>query len=134
AEGLTAEQKAELTAVPPNAKPSPGIKPAAEREHVEATGPKIETVRVLIKMNELTTVPKRVFGHEIAVLQTLHGLENVEVVEGSELEQRLIGDTQMELERMMRVYGRRGAKAVIENYPTARALADELGVAAPKAQ
>lgn len=129
---LTAEQKAELTAAPPNAKPSPGIKPSAEREHVEATGPEVESVRVLIKLNELTTIPKRVFVHEIAILQTLHGEEKIEVVEGSELMKPLIGEAPEELDRLLRVYGRKGAKAVTANYHNARDLADAIGIKAPK--
>lgn len=134
AKDLTPEQMSELTAPPEGAAPSGGLKPSKERHGHEAHGPKVESVRVLIKMNELTTVPRRVFVHEIAILQLIHGEENIEVVDGSEIELALIGDAQAELDRLMRVYGRKGGKAVLETYHSARDLADALGIEAPRVQ
>lgn len=119
------EDPRELTKTPEGARPSQGPKPPearAEREFVgEAT-----TVRVQIK-KDTSELSKRVFEHEVVILQVIHGEENVEVVEGSE-DSDPIGDASQEHERLMRVYGKKGSKAVREIYPTAAALASEAGL------
>ena len=79
-----------LVAKPKNAQPSPGLKPERSH-HNDPVGEPAETVRVLIKKDETTTIPKRVFSHEVVILQELWGVDNIEVVEGSELDQPLIG-------------------------------------------
>lgn len=130
---LSDEQIAAITAAPEDADPSLGPKPSKDRAAItEAEGPEVESVRVLIKRNELTTVPKRVFSHEVVILQAIHGEENIEVVEGSEVQLPLIGDAQQELDRLVRVYGRKQQQIVLAQYGNARQLADELGIDAPR--
>lgn len=132
-QSLTSEQIAAITAAPEDADPSAGPKPSRDRHAItEADGPQVESVRVLIKRNELTTVPKRVFSHEIVILQAIHGEENIDVVEGSEVDLPLAGDAQAELDRLVRVYGRKQQAIVLAQYGNARQLADELGIEAPK--
>jgi hypothetical protein len=129
---LSQEQIAALTAAPEGAVPSPGVKPSRDRTRlVVGAGPEVESVRVKIKRNELTTIPKRVFSHEIVILQAIHGEENIEVVEDSELQLPLIGDAQDELDRLIRVYGRKQSAVVLAQYSSARVLAEELGIKAP---
>lgn len=119
------EDPRELTKTPDGAQPSPGPKPAEDRAEREFAG-EATTVRVQIK-KDTSELSKRVFEHEVVILQVIHGEENVEVVEGSE-DSDPIGDASQEHERLMRVYGKKGSKAVREIYPTAAALASEAGL------
>lgn len=128
---LSDEEKAALVAPPEGARESGSLRPSGEERHSEPQGPELETVRVIIRANEMTGVPRRVFSHEVAILQTLHGEENVQLVEGTELDLPIQSDVDAEYERLLRVYGRKGAKAVNAVYPSAALLADDLGLRRP---
>lgn len=119
------EDPKELTKAPEGAQPSPGPKPDPVRAEREYSGT-ATTIRVKIS-KDTSVLSRRVFEHEIVVLQTLHGEENVEVLEDTEM-QEPIGNATEEHDRLMRVYGKKGAKAVREIYPTAAALASEAGL------
>ena len=128
---LTPEQQAALVKAPEGATPSGALQPTGDTTHPEPQGPEIESVVIKLKVNEMTTIPKRVFSHEVAILQTLHGEENVAVEEGSEKEQKIQSTVDEEYARLLRAYGRKGAKAVQTVYPSAALLADELGLSRP---
>jgi len=128
---LSPKEIAEAVRAPKDAAPSLGPKPPADREDLEPSGPEVTSVRVLVRMNELTVIPRRVFEHEIDILVAIHGEENIEVVEGSELKRPLIGDASDELNRLLRVYGRKQERHVLAQFANARQLADYLGIKAP---
>lgn len=123
----TAAKAADLVAPPADAAPSPGLKPDSSK-YEDPTGPLAETVRVIIRKDETTSIPKRVFAHEVIILQTIWGEDKIEVVEGSELDQHLTGDAGVEHERLLRVYGRKGEAAVLRSYPTPSLLAQSAGI------
>lgn len=128
---LTPEQQAALVKPPEGAVPSGAPQPAGDTIHPEPEGPKVESIVIKLKLNEMTTIPKRVFAHEVAILQTLHGEENVALVEGSEQPKKIQSTVGEEYARLLRAYGRKGAKAVQTVYPSAALLADELGLSRP---
>lgn len=128
---LSDEEKAALVAPPEGARESGSLRPSGEERHSDPHGPELETVRVIIRANEMTGVPRRVFSHEVAILQTLHGEENVQLVEGTELDLPIQSNVDGEYERLLRVYGRKGAAAVTKVYPSAALLADDLGLRRP---
>lgn len=114
-----------LTKAPEGAQPSNGPRPPEDRDQREYAG---EATTLRVKISKDTAVlSRRVFEHEVVVLQLLHGEENVEVVEDSEM-QEPIGNASEEYDRLMRVYGKKGAKAVREIYPSAASLASEAGL------
>lgn len=119
------EDPRELTKAPENAQPSNGPKPPEERAEREYAG-KATTVRVKIS-KDTAVLSRRVFEHEVVLLQLLFGEENVEIVEGSEM-QEPVGNATEEHDRLLRVYGKKGAKIVREVYPTSASLASEAGL------
>src|SRR5690606_16945213 len=60
---LSPKEIAEAVRAPKDAAPSLGPKPPADREDLEPSGPEVTSVRVLVRMNELTVIPRRVFEH-----------------------------------------------------------------------
>ena len=119
------EDPRELTKAPEGAQPSHGPKPAEDRAHREFED-KAGTVRVKIA-KDTAVLSRRVFEHEVVILQMLFGEESVEIVEGSEMEEP-IGNASEEHDRLLRVYGKKGAAAVRQFYPNAAALAAEAGL------
>lgn len=119
------EDPAELTKVPEGAEGSRGPRPAEKEGEREYAG-EAETLRVKIS-KDTAVLSKRVYAHEVVVLQTLFGEESVEMVEGSEM-QEPIGNATEEYDRMLRVYGKKGAQVVRSVYPSAAALASEAGL------
>ena len=126
---------AESVKVPAGAKPSPGPKPSKEDVSARAErtldGEKTTSVRVRIRKNETTTIPKRVFEHEVPILHELFGEDAVKVIEGTELD-LAVGSAQQEYDRLMRVYGRKGEAAVRKVYASAADLAAEAGIEKPE--
>lgn len=131
---------ADLTKAPENASPSPGPKPskaelsdAQKREAELEDGETATSVRVKLRKDETTTIPLRVFEHEIPILQALFGGGDdnvIEVIEGSE-KQNPVGDANAEYERLLRAYGQKGEPVVREIYGSAAALATEAGLRKP---
>lgn len=122
---------AELTKAPEGHVEASDQRPDANRKSVTAQGPRVTSVRVKVN-RDMYEIPRRVFEHEVVILQVLFGEEAVEVMEGTEREQAMIGDAADEYDRLMRVYGRKGAEVVRQVYPTSAALADEIGISRPK--
>ena len=123
----------EIVAVPAGAKPSHGPKPTREQAAKAArkpAGEQCHSVRVKIKKDETTTIPRRVYEHEIPVLEALFGQGSVTIVDGSR-KKMAVGDAQSEYNRMMRVYGRKGENAVKAMYASAADLAVEAGLERP---
>lgn len=121
------EDPKELTKAPEGARPSNGPRPAErEDDRKREYAGEAETVRVKIS-KDTSVLSKRVYAHEIVVLQMLFGEESVELVEGSEM-QEPVGTATEEYDRMLRVYGKKGAQAVRQVYPSAGALASEAGL------
>lgn len=131
---MLANAKQKSTKAPEGAPASGGMKPGLGRARAERHGSKVPSVRVVIAKDETTSIPRRVFEHEVPVLQTLWGEDRVKVLEGSEVDMELGGDAAYEFERMLRVYGRKGENAVRAVYHNPGSLADELGIAAPRAR
>lgn len=125
------EDPSELTKAPEGNVQASDQRPDADRSRTVARGEMVESVRVLID-RDMSRIPRRVFEHEVVILQSLFGEENVEVMEGTERDQQLIGDAADEYDRLMRVYGRKGADIVRQIYPTSAALADEIGIDRPR--
>lgn len=126
---------AEAVKTPAGAQPSNGPKPSKEdvaaREKRKLEGEEAPSVRVRIRKNETTTIPRRVFEHEIPILHALFGDDAVKAIEGTELNQP-VGSAQQEFDRLLRVYGSKGEKAVRSIYPSASDLADEAGIERPE--
>lgn len=106
-------------------------RPDPSRRSVAAKGQKVDSVRVKVN-RDMYGIPRRVFEHEVVILQSLFGEESVEVIEGTDRMEPMIGDAADEYDRLMRVYGRKGAEIVRQIYPTSAALADEIGISRPK--
>lgn len=132
---LLGKAKSDTTKAPEGAKQSSGPKPGkrAARAKSDDETP-VPSVRVLIVKDETTTIPKRVFEHEVPILQTIWGEDKIEVVEGSEIELDLDGNADTEFARLLRVYGRKHENAVRAVYHNPGSLADEIGIAAPRAR
>lgn len=126
-EEAAAFDPAEAVKAPKGATPNPGLKPD-KSSFKEPEGELAESVRVLIIKDETTTIPKRVFSHEVVILQELWGVDAVTVVEGSELRLPLTGDAAEEHERLKRVYGKKGEAAVLKHYPTVSVFAQDAGI------
>lgn len=125
------EDPKELTKAPEGAAPSGGARPDGERERKELTD-KATSVRVKIT-KDTAVLTKRVYEHEVIVLQMLFGEESVEIVDGSE-DDMAVGTATEEYDRLLRVYGKKGSKAVREVYPSAAALAADTGLSRPRAK
>lgn len=123
------EDPKELTKAPEGAAPSGGARPSEDRV-TKTLVDSITSIRVKIS-KDTAVMTKRVYEHEIIVLQMLFGEEKVEVVEGSE-DETPVGTATEEYDRLMRVYGKKGAKVVREVYPSAAALAADTGLSRPK--
>lgn len=72
----------------------------------------LSTVVVLIQRDPMQKIPKRVFEHEIELLNALHGEDSVEVQEGTERDQVVRITADDEYARLQTVYGKRGAEAL----------------------
>lgn len=98
----------------------------------EAAGNKattLTTVVVLIQRDPMQRIPKRVFEHEIELLNALHGEDNIEVQEGTEREQVVRTTADAEYDRLQTVYGKKGAEALRAVYGgQAGALARQSGL------
>lgn len=106
-------------------------RPDPRRKPRQARGEEITSVRVKVHL-DMSSIPRRVFDHEVVILQGLFGEEAVEVIDGSERGQAMVGDAADEYDRLMRVYGKKGADVVRQIYPTSAALADEIGIERPR--
>lgn len=124
-------EPSELTKAPSGSVEASDQRPSKDRKTVSAQGKAVPSVRVKVQ-RDTYTIPRRVFDHEIVILQSLFGEENIEIEDGTETGQRLIGDAADEYDRLMRVYGKKGAEIVRQIYPTSAALADEIGIERPR--
>ena len=123
------EDPKELTKVPEGAVDSGGPRPSDERV-VKELADTITSVRVKIS-KDTAVMTKRVYEHEVVLLQVLFGEEAVEIVPDSE-DETPVGTASEEYDRLMRVYGKKGSKVVREVYPSAAALAAETGLSRPR--
>lgn len=122
-----AEEKARLDAIAEAAK---DLNPNATLDEAIEEGNPKSLYMAMIRKSEVSTIPKRIYLHEGAILEALFGIGTVTVDLTSELP-GYIEDAQEEFDRLLRVYGRKGEEAVRTIYSNAADLAGELGLKAP---
>lgn len=111
------------------------VRSVSEEEIAAAKGAKATTLTsmlVKISPDPMTVLSKRVFEHEIPILQDLHGEDKIEVVEDSERDEDVTLSAQQEFDRLSRCYGPKGETSLQNVYGSARGLANEMGLPAPK--
>lgn len=103
-------------------------------EIVQAQGAKtlkLVSFSLLIERDPMMKIGKRVFEHEIPILEALHGPDKIEVDENSGREEEVTLSAEQEYERLIRTRGEKGAEALRLIFPNASALAHELGLPVP---
>lgn len=87
------------------------------------------TVMVLITRGETVKIPDTVFDHELEILGAVHGLENVQTVEGTEGTAELPDDADAEIARLERKYIVKNQGNPVALYWNAATLGKSLGMA-----
>lgn len=106
-----------------------------DEEIVAAKGASTVTLTsfvITIERDPMIKIGKRLFEHEIPILEALHGSDKISVDEDSARDEQVTFSAEQEYDRLVRTRGEKGAKALRLIYPNATALAEDLGLAAPK--
>lgn len=89
----------------------------------------LTSVLVTIERDQMMKVAKRVFEHEIPILEQLHGEDMVSVEDGSERDVKVAMTAEEEYDRLCRRYGKKGEQAVHFVYGSQSGkLASETGL------
>lgn len=142
--GLTEEERAALNpqsraplqpTIDEDGETDANVRSVSEEEIAAAKGAKKVTLTsflVKISPDPMTSLSKRVFEHEIPILQDLHGEDKIEVIEDSERDEEVTLSAQQEFDRLSRCYGPKGETSLQNVYSSPRGLANEMGLPAPK--
>lgn len=99
--------------------------PSVDKENETAS---VSTFRVEVVKDAMMKTSVRVYEHEIAILEEIHGADNIVVDEGSEKTAEIVDDAGAEYERLQTRFGRKGQAAVDKVYPNAASLAAASGL------
>lgn len=102
-----------------------------DAEEVQAETTTLVQHVVTVTNDPATKVPTEVYEHEVPVLEAIHGIGNVEIVDGKSEEVEVVEFTpEAEFDRMLRKYGTKNEGKVRSVYGGPNALAQELGMRA----
>lgn len=139
--GLT---ETEQKALDPEARVTqPVVKDVEGLNQTTATEEEIDLVRgaaevtltsfaIEIVRDPMMKIGKRVFEHEIPILEELHGADKIVVDENSGRDETIVTSAEAEYDRLTRIYGEKGKQALIRVFGSnARGLASETGLPKP---
>lgn len=130
---LSAADKARLAAAEADKQEAMAQDKAGDRDEgdEDVTGVEDEfapTFVVDITKDPMMKPVLRVYEHEIAILEELHGADNIHVRESTERELPISGSAEAEYARLETRYGRNGLAALRATYPSVMELASASGL------